>query len=72
MLIELLTDLDKLNLWPEKVKTMQKNWIGKSTGAEIRFEINDNKWHFKYFYYKARYNLWCYICCGFYQSQNCK
>ena len=27
---ELLNDLDKLTLWPEKVKTMQKNWIGKS------------------------------------------
>ncbi len=40
---ELLADLDKLNLWPDKVKTMQKNWIGKSTGAEIKFEINDNK-----------------------------
>ena len=40
---ELLTDLDKLELWPEKVKTMQKNWIGKSTGAEIRFEISNNK-----------------------------
>ena len=40
---ELLTDLDKLELWPEKVKTMQRNWIGKSTGAEIKFEINNKK-----------------------------
>ena len=37
---ELLAGLDKLNLWPEKVKTMQKNWIGKSIGAEIKFEIS--------------------------------
>ena len=36
---ELLNDLDKLTLWPEKVKTMQKNWIGKSIGAEIEFQI---------------------------------
>ena len=36
---ELLNGLDDLDLWPEKVKTMQKNWIGKSTGAEIKFEI---------------------------------
>ena len=36
---ELLTDLDKLNLWPEKVKIMQRNWIGKSVGAEIEFKI---------------------------------
>ena len=37
---ELLQDLDKLSLWPEKVKTMQRNWIGKSTGAEIQFKID--------------------------------
>ena len=38
---ELLRDLDSLTLWPEKVKTMQKNWIGKSTGAEIKFELSN-------------------------------
>ncbi|CEK37053.1 leucine--tRNA ligase [Paraclostridium sordellii] len=37
---ELLQDLDTLDGWPEKVKTMQKNWIGKSTGAEITFDID--------------------------------
>ena len=36
---ELLSDLDSLTLWPEKVKVMQKNWIGKSIGAEIDFQI---------------------------------
>ncbi len=39
---ELLQDLDKLELWPEKVKTMQKNWIGKSEGAEINFHLVDS------------------------------
>ncbi len=34
----LLADIDKLKGWPESVKTMQRNWIGKSTGLEIRFE----------------------------------
>lgn len=34
----LIDDLDKLN-WPEKVKTMQKNWIGRSEGAEVIFKI---------------------------------
>jgi len=34
---ELLRDLEKLPGWPEKVKTMQFNWIGRSEGAEIRF-----------------------------------
>ena len=36
---ELLNGLDQLTLWPEKVKIMQKNWIGKSTGAEIKFAV---------------------------------
>jgi leucyl-tRNA synthetase len=34
----LLTDLDKLKEWPNKVKVMQKNWIGKSFGCEISFK----------------------------------
>ena len=37
---ELLKDLDSLKGWPEKVKLMQKNWIGKSYGCEIEFKIN--------------------------------
>ena len=36
---ELLNDLESLKGWPEKVKLMQKNWIGKSFGCEINFEI---------------------------------
>ena len=36
---ELLNDLDHLENWPEKVKTMQKNWIGKSYGCEVNFKI---------------------------------
>ena len=36
---ELLADLDQLDGWPEQVKTMQKNWIGRSEGVEIRFDI---------------------------------
>ncbi len=39
---DLLSSLSNLNDWPEKVKFMQKNWIGKSDGAEIIFNI-DNK-----------------------------
>ena len=38
---ELLSDIENLNLWPEKVKTMQRNWIGKSVGAEIEFKIDN-------------------------------
>jgi len=36
---KLLNDLDKLTGWPENVKTMQRNWIGKSTGAEVDFPV---------------------------------
>lgn len=35
----LLKDIDQLDGWPEQVKTMQRNWIGKSIGAEINFEV---------------------------------
>ena len=36
----LLDELEKLKNWPDKVKLMQKNWIGKSFGCEINFQIN--------------------------------
>ena len=39
---ELLDDLDKLEHWPEQVKTMQRNWIGRSEGLEIDFKRADN------------------------------
>ncbi|MFQ5640589.1 MAG: leucine--tRNA ligase [bacterium] len=37
---ELLDDLDKLEHWPERVKLMQRNWIGRSEGARLRFQID--------------------------------
>ena len=37
---ELLQDLDKLKGWPDKVKTMQANWIGKSRGAQVTFKVD--------------------------------
>ena len=36
---DLLADLDKLKNWPNKVKVMQRNWIGKSFGCELNFKI---------------------------------
>ena len=40
---ELLESLDNLDKWPAKVKTMQKNWIGKSFGCEVKFQISSSK-----------------------------
>ncbi|MCA1903234.1 MAG: leucine--tRNA ligase [Cyanobacteria bacterium KgW148] len=45
----LLQDLDKLPHWPEKVKAMQTNWIGKSIGAELNFPIVGSDQHITVF-----------------------
>lgn len=39
---ELIDDLDKLPHWPEQVKVMQKNWIGRSEGVEVTFKLTDS------------------------------
>ena len=39
---ELLQDLDKLEHWPEQVKTMQRNWIGESRGMQVRFTVAED------------------------------
>jgi leucyl-tRNA synthetase len=36
---QLLDDLDQLEGWPEQVRTMQRNWIGRSTGVQLRFDV---------------------------------
>ncbi len=40
---DLLSNLDKLDEWPNKVKIMQKNWIGKSFGCEVKFKIKNSE-----------------------------
>ena len=44
----LVDDLDRLE-WPEKVKTMQRNWIGRSTGARVRFDVAGSDASFEVF-----------------------
>ncbi|MBT4334516.1 leucine--tRNA ligase [archaeon] len=41
---ELYDGLEKLKEWPDSIKKLQKNWIGKSFGTEINFEIEGEKW----------------------------
>jgi len=40
---ELLEDLEKLSGWPDAVKTMQANWIGRSEGLEVDFKVEDSE-----------------------------
>lgn len=40
---ELLNGLDQLTGWPEQVRTMQRNWIGRSEGVEIQFQVDGNQ-----------------------------
>ena len=54
---ELIRGLDYIKKWPNDIKTMQINWIGKSQGTEIRFPIEDFKEAVRYFHHKARYNI---------------
>ncbi len=49
---ELIDGLDALN-WPEKTKAMQRNWIGKSQGGEITFDLCDGKGSFSVFTTRA-------------------
>ena len=46
---ELLEGLDKLDDWPEQVKQMQRNWIGRSRGINIRFDLSDYPGHLDVF-----------------------
>ena len=59
---ELLEGLDKID-WPEKTKSMQTNWIGKSFGTEAQFKIEGYEDIITVFTTRPRYIIWCYVCC---------
>ena len=46
---ELLTGLEKIGDWPQNVKTMQRNWIGKSVGAQFELKVSDSDISFEVF-----------------------
>ena len=46
---QLLDDLDELEHWPEQVKTMQRNWIGKSRGVNVTFDLSESAGEHNYF-----------------------
>ena len=55
---ELLRDLDKLGDWPEKVRTMQRNWIGRSEGTLVDFKTRRrNRFHHHRFHHTRRHDL---------------
>ena len=58
---ELLEWCDKLPGWPERVLTMQRNWIGKSIGAEIHFPIEQFERGHQGLYDPSGYGLWCNV-----------
>ena len=57
---QLLSSLETLKGWPEKVKLMQKNWIGKSEGCEIDFDTDCKNFNFSIFKIRNKINLATY------------
>ena len=62
MLSDLLNDLDDLD-WPESIKDMQRNWIGKSTGANVTFKVKGTDKEFTVFTTRPDTLFWCDLHC---------
>ena len=55
---ELLDSLDDLPGWPENVKIMQRNWIGRSEGVRLKFEVPELEETLETFTTRGRYHIW--------------
>jgi hypothetical protein len=58
---DLLVHCDMLPGWPDKVTTMQRNWIGKSVGAEIRFPVEGSQEVISRVHHAPGYGLWGHL-----------
>lgn len=54
----LIDDLDLVD-WPESVKDMQRNWIGRSKGAEVSFSVENHDANIDVLHNTCRHNVWC-------------
>ena len=59
---ELLQGLDEIGDWPENVKSMQENWIGKSSGVQFNLKIDGSELDFDVFTTQTRYIVWNDFC----------
>ena len=57
---ELVDELDNLTGWPEQVRAMQRNWIGRSQGTEVDFNVVDHHTTLSV-YTTPRYAIWCQL-----------
>ena len=69
---DLEKSLKDLKFWPEQVKTMQKNWIGKSKGLRINFSLDNKKKNIEVFTTRTRHFIWSIIYCSCIRTSNFK
>ena len=68
---ELLNDLDTLESWPEQVKTMQRNWIGRSEGVEFDFAVENYTDKLRVYTTRPDTLMGCKLCIGCSRTPSC-